>query len=105
MVCFFEMTNEKEGHKWSWGKVLLNVQRFAYYTVILGKNAKGEFQNGGKKETKHAKFFEKQIFFTPGKKCLFFGKFGVLCFFYLRFETHFLLSPSPLKMSPCIGYH
>ena len=37
------VTNEKEGYKWSWGKVLLNVQRFAYYTVILGKNAKGEF--------------------------------------------------------------
>ena len=50
----------------------------------------GESQNGCSKKTKHAKFFEKRTFITPdthryvcvsgGKKCLFFGKLGVLCF-------------------------
>ena len=53
---------------------------------------KGETQNGCFKKTRHATFSEKRTFFTPirtrtyvcvsgGKKCSFFGKFGVLCFF------------------------
>ena len=44
---------------------------------------KGESQNGCFKKAKHAKIFEKQTFLTSvsrGKKCLFFGNFGVLCF-------------------------
>ena len=46
---------------------------------------KGESRNGCFKKTKHAKFSGKQTFLTPwyvsgGKKCLFSGKFGVLCF-------------------------
>ena len=49
---------------------------------------KGESENGCFKKTKHAKFPEKQTFLTSwyvvcvsgGKKCLFFWKFGVLCF-------------------------
>ena len=49
---------------------------------------KGEFQNGCFKKRKHAKFSEERTFLNPlkrtcvsrGKKCSFFGKFGVLCF-------------------------
>ena len=51
---------------------------------------KGESLNGCFKKAKHAKISEKQTFLTPdthtsvcvsgGKKCLFFGNFGVLCF-------------------------
>ena len=45
---------------------------------------KGESQNGCFKKTKHAKFSEKRTFLTyvcvsGGKKCSFFGKFGMLC--------------------------
>ena len=59
---------------------------------------KGESQNGGNKKTKHANFPKNERFLRPdshtyvcesgGKKCSFFGKFGVLCFlvtFVLRF--------------------
>ena len=55
---------------------------------------KGEFPNWCFKKAKHAKISEKQTFLTPwyaqkkskrnsvsgGKKCLFFGNFGMLCF-------------------------
>ena len=47
---------------------------------------KGESQNGGNKETKHAKFSDKPtdwhtyIWVSGGKKCSFLGKFGALCF-------------------------
>ena len=51
---------------------------------------KGESQNGCFKKAKRAKISEKQTFLTPdthtyvcvsgGKKCLFFGNFGTLCF-------------------------
>ena len=51
---------------------------------------KGESQDGCYKKTKYAKFFEKRSFLPPGphthtyisggKKCSFFGKFGLLCF-------------------------
>ena len=57
---------------------------------------KGESQNRGNKKTKHSKFSEKLLFLTPwdtcvyvswGKKCFFFGKFGVFFFScYLCFE-------------------
>ena len=40
---------------------------------------RGESQDGCFKKTKHAKFSEKRTF-LGGKKCLFFGKFGVLRF-------------------------
>ena len=50
-------------------------------------------------ETKHAKFSEKQTFLSPwyehisgGKKCLFFEKFGVLCFL-VTFVLKFALLP------------
>ena len=59
----------------------------------VGNRQKNEYQNGCFKKTKHAKFSEKREFLTcvcvlGGKKCSFFGKFGVLCFletFVLRF--------------------
>ena len=54
---------------------------------------KGESQNGCFKKTKHVKFSEKRTFLlrvrtlmcvsgkgSGGKKCSFFGKFGVFCF-------------------------
>ena len=46
---------------------------------------KSESQNGCFKKINHAKFSQKQTFNTyvrvsGGKKCLFFGKVGVLCF-------------------------
>ena len=45
----------------------------------------GESQNGCHKKTKHANFFKKpehkHVCASGGKKCLFFGKFGLLCFF------------------------
>ena len=43
---------------------------------------KGASQNGCYKKTKQAKFPEKPAFLSPAgvKKCLFFGKFDVLCF-------------------------
>ena len=41
----------------------------------------GESQNGYYKKTKNAKFLEKRKkCVSGGKKCSFFGKFGVLCF-------------------------
>ena len=57
---------------------------------------KGESQNGCFKKTKQAKFSENRIFLTPwhahirmpitGKTCSFFGKFGVLFSWDIRFE-------------------
>ena len=66
---------------------------------------KGESQKGCYKKTKHAKFSEKWTFLTPwythvrtcayqmGKKCLFFGKFGVLCFLFL-WDSPFCFIPT-----------
>ena len=61
--------------------------RWVKTSVIMQK---GESQNGWYKKTKHAAFFEKRTFLIPwyahmrvcirGKKCSFFGKFGLLCF-------------------------
>ena len=60
-----------------------------YSSVI---REKGESQNGCFKKTRHAKIFRKTNISYPliptstyvcvsgGKKCLFFGKFGVFCF-------------------------
>ena len=65
---------------------------YTYYRHIESERRRetinnAEFsQNGGNKNTKHAKFSEKRTVFTPwyahvseGKKRLFFRKFGVLC--------------------------
>ena len=43
---------------------------------------KGESQNGCFKKAKHAKISKKQTFLcvSVGKKCLFYGNFGGLCF-------------------------
>ena len=57
------------------------------HSSVIRKN--GESQNGCFKTRKHTKFSEKQTFVTPwsahvrvsgGKKCSFFGNFGVLSF-------------------------
>ena len=54
---------------------------------IVGNKVKEWISNGCFKKTKHVKFSEKQVFLalwyacvSGGKKCLFFGKFDVLCF-------------------------
>ena len=54
--------------------------------ILCRHKAKGQSQNGCDKK-KHVKFSEKRTFLTHthvcvsgGKKCSFFGKFGVLCF-------------------------
>ena len=59
-----------------------------------------ESQNQNNKKTKHVKCFEKQVFLTfdtlimggVGDKCLFFGKFGGLCFLVTS-VLRFALSP------------
>ena len=71
------------------------IQIGSYISPVIRQ--KSESQNGCFKKTKHAKFFEKGTFLTPwyphvleGKKCSFFGKFGVLCFLetpVLRFSV------------------
>ena len=63
---------------------------------------KGKSQNGCYKETKYTKFSEKHTFLpsdthacacvSVGKKCLFFGKFGVLCFLVTP-DLRFILLP------------
>ena len=63
-------------------KYINHVIKHANSSVI---RQKGESQNGYFKRTKHAKFFEKPLFFTPWyahvrEKCSFFGKFDVFCF-------------------------
>ena len=59
----------------------------------------GKSQNGGTKKAKHAKSSEKRTFLTTwyahvsgGKKCLFFGKFDVLCFLVTSVLRFALLS-------------
>ena len=66
------------------------VQVALWYLISSVIRQKGESQNGCFKKTKCAKFSEKRAFLTlcshtyvcktGGKKCLFFGKFGVLSF-------------------------
>ena len=61
------------------------------YEYFVGNKQKDESQNGCFKKAKHAKISEKQKHFLPpdtdtyvcvsgGKKLLFFGNFGALCF-------------------------
>ena len=50
------------------------------YEITSVIRQKGESQNGCFKKTKHAKFAEKRMIRIGGKKCSFFGKFGVLSF-------------------------
>ena len=64
--------------------------RFLWCLTSLVIRQKGEPQNGCLKKTNLVKFSENEHFLPPdththvcvsgGKKCLFFGKFGVLCF-------------------------
>ena len=63
---------------------------FGIVTQILKTviRQKGETQNWGNKKTKHTKFPKSEYFLPPdthtyvseSKKCLFLGKFGMLCF-------------------------
>ena len=66
---------------------------------------KDKSQNGGNKKTKHAKFFEKQIFFNHGKahvcflhkkEMIAFWKIWCALFCYLCFEIH-LFALLPMK--------
>ena len=62
----------------------MNIQNLNKPYISSVIRQKGESQNGCLKKTKHAKFSEKMTISyslcTGGKKCPFFGKFGVLCF-------------------------
>ena len=73
-------TNRKLGHS--------RVSKSDSLSVI---RQKGESQNGGNNKTQQAKFSVKDKHILPldtrtcvcasgGKKCLFFGKFGMICF-------------------------
>ena len=83
--------------RWLWHLVIkfkINDIFVRVFNWILSINSsvirkKGKSQNGCFKKTKHVKFSEKRLFLTPwyphvcvsgGKKCSFFGKFGLLCF-------------------------
>ena len=81
---------------WKWSEVSPFVNPFQVDAVSNGLissviNQKGESQNGCFKKIKHAKFSEKRTFLTlwyayvpvrsGGKKCSFFGNFGMLYFF------------------------
>ena len=79
----------------------INVDQVPNSSAIRQKD---ESQNGCYKKTKHAKFSEKLTFLNPryahvrvlsgGKKCLFFGKYGVLFSCDTRFEIQpFALLP------------
>ena len=64
--------------------------KFGQYSKSSVIRQKGESQNGYFKKAKHAKISEKLKFLIPdmhtfvyvsgGKKCLFFGNFGMVCF-------------------------
>ena len=97
----------REGGRKFFIKNLLNnfFRKLPICSHFVGNKAKGCF-----KKTNHAKFSEKQTFLTPwyahvcghirGKKCSFFGKFGVVCFL----ETHvlrFALSPYYRRFAIC----
>ena len=85
---------------------------------MLSVRQKVESQNGGNKETKHAKFSEKLTFLTPQrrtrtcayqwvKNVRFFGKFGVFCFFatsVLRF-AFFAVLPTICRITDNIPYY
>ena len=65
----------------------------------------GKSQDGCFKKTKHAKFSEKCTFLTPwclsgGKKCAYFGKFGVL-FFLETPVLRFALLPYYRRKGKC----
>ena len=68
--------------------IILNINLAIVFIIILGhkilheqlvsNKAKGESQNGGNKNTKHAKFSEKYVYVSGGKKRPLLGKFGTL---------------------------
>ena len=86
-----------------WGRDERYQLKFIFYARITVKKVLS--RNGCFKKIKHTKFSEKQTFLTPwyahvrkkcsrGKKCWFFGNFGVLCFLetpVLRFAFFALL--------------
>ena len=73
---------------------------FSHIYVILSPSMdsssvlkqKDESQNGCYKKTKHTKFSENEC--VLGGKCLFFGKFGVLCFLVTSVEFRLFASLS-----------
>ena len=74
---------------------------------------KGESQNGCFKKAKHAKI-RTHMCVSGGKKCLFFGNFGVLCFlktpvlrfaqlpYYRRLDLEILLVPDDVIVSQLV---
>ena len=81
----------KQRRHYSRKKPMMKSKRFFdKYVISSVFNQNDESQNWGKKKAKHAKFSEKQTFLTPwythvhvstwGKKCSFFGKFGMIWF-------------------------
>ena len=63
-----------------------------YLVHYVGNKEKDESQNGCYKKTKHTKFSENEC--VLGGKCLFFGKFGVLCFLVTSVEFRLFASLS-----------
>ena len=71
-----------------------------YHNISSVIRHEDESQNQNNKKTKHVNYFEKQVFLTfdtlimggVGDKCLFFGKFGGLCFLVTS-VLRFALSP------------
>ena len=65
---------------------------------------KCESQNGCFKKTKHAKCSEKRTYLcvSGGKKCSFFGKFGMLCFLKTP-VLRFALSPYYRRILPLLS--
>ena len=97
-----------------WGKVSVRFylpNRFTHSLTLTATviRQKGESRKGGYEKTKQAKFSKKVTFLTPwyvhmrarigGKKCSFFGKFGVLCFLVISVWLFILLLPLEVGQS------
>ena len=77
--------------RWKGNTLLLEISIFGKNSLVIRQ--KNKSQNGRYKKTKHAKFSEKRMFLTlwyvhvrvriSCKKCLFYGKFGVLVLCFL----------------------
>ena len=95
-IMFYYKLNLSKLQIYKWKTNISSTQHLTANTltpvqILLVIRQNGESQNGCFRKTKHAKFSEKRTFITPdtykyvcvpgGKKCLFFGKFGVLCIF------------------------
>ena len=98
--CVYVSVTQDFVYVWIWVK-----NTWMNSSVIRQKE---DSQNRCFKKTKYAKFYEKRHFLPPdrhtyvcvsgGKECLFFGKFGVLCFFW---NTHFEICPFALLPTNC----